>query len=147
MPKINIEMEIDEKKAFWLLLDALDVKLDEDIKENAFDVEDGEIVVKDYDDRGELYLALYHLATKIFPNTEFRSMFDDPRKLMTKLYEERDKEDQIDKDITNEKENKEIDLYFCERCTHFCGPYKECTAGILCNKDCKEYSDCEYWSN
>lgn len=90
MSKINIEMEIDEKKAFWMLLDALGVKLDEDIREDAFGVEDGEIVVKDYDDRGELYLALYHLATKIFPNTYFRSFIDDPRKLMAKLYKEKD---------------------------------------------------------
>ena len=93
MPKINVEMEIDEKKAFWMLLDALDVKIDEDIREDAFDVEDGEIVVKDYDDRGELYLALYHLATKIFPNTYFRSMFDDPRKLMAKLYKEKERQE------------------------------------------------------
>lgn len=93
MPKINVEMEIDEKKAFYMLLDALDVKIDEDIREDAFDVEDGEIVVKDYDDRGELYLALYHLATKIFPNTYFRSMFDDPRKLMAKLYKEKERQE------------------------------------------------------
>lgn len=92
MPKINIEMEIDEKKAFYILLEALDVTIDEEIREDAFDVEDGEIVVKDYDDRGELYLALYHLATKIFPNTEFRSIFDDPRKLMAKLYKEKERQ-------------------------------------------------------
>ena len=90
MPKINIEMEIDEKKAFYMLLDALGVKLDEEIKENAFDVEDGEIVVKDCDDRGELYLALYHLATKIFPNTYFRSFFDDPNSFMSGLYIKKD---------------------------------------------------------
>ena len=90
MPKIKIEREIDEKKAFWMLLDALDVKIDEDIREDAFDVEDGEIVVKNYDDRGELYLALYHLATKIFPNTYFRSIFDDPNKFMSGLYIKKD---------------------------------------------------------
>ena len=92
MPKINVEMEIDEKKAFWMLLDALDIKIDEDIREDAFDVEDGEIVVRNYDDRGELYLALYHLATKIYPNIEFRSIFSDPRKLMTKLYKEKERQ-------------------------------------------------------
>ena len=92
MPKINVEMEIDEKKAFHMLLDALGVEIDEDIREDAFDVEDGEIVVRNYDDRGELYLALYHLATKIFPNTYFRSMFSDPRKLMAKLYKEKERQ-------------------------------------------------------
>lgn len=92
MPKINVEMEIDEKKAFRMLLDALDVDLDENIREDAFDVEDGEIVVRNYDDRGELYLALYHLATKIFPNTYFRSMFDNSRKLMAKLYKEKERQ-------------------------------------------------------
>lgn len=90
MPKINIEMEIDEKKAFYMLLEALHADLDEDIKEDAFDVEDGEIVVRNYDDRGKLYLALYHLATKIFPNTYFRSMFDDPNKFMSGLYIKKD---------------------------------------------------------
>jgi hypothetical protein len=90
MPKIKVEMNIDEKKAFYILLDALDVKLDEEIRENAFNVEDGEIVVKDCDDRGELYLALYHLATKIFPNTEFRSIFSDPNSFMSGLYIKKD---------------------------------------------------------
>ena len=90
MPKINIEMEIDEKKAFWMLLDALGVKLNEEIGEDAFDVEDGEIVVKDCDDRGELYLALCHLATKIFPNTYFRSIFSDPNSFMSGLYIKKD---------------------------------------------------------
>ena len=93
MPKMKLEIELDEYKAFELLLETLHVDLNEDIKEDAFAVDDGEILVKDYDDRGELYLALYHLATKIYPNTGFRSMFDDPRKLMTKLYKERDKEE------------------------------------------------------
>ena len=90
MPKINVEMEIDEGKAFRILLEALHVDLDEDIREDAFDVEDGEIVVRNYDDRGELYLALYHLATKIFPNTYFRSMFEDPNKFMSGLYIKKD---------------------------------------------------------
>ena len=36
MPKINIEMEIDEKKAFYMLLEALHVDLDEEIKEITF---------------------------------------------------------------------------------------------------------------
>lgn len=90
MPKINIEMEIDEQKAFHMLLDALHVDLNEEIKENDFAVEDGEIVVKDYDDRGELYLALCHLATKIFPNTYFRSIFSDPNSFMSGLYIKKD---------------------------------------------------------
>lgn len=90
MPKINVEMEIDEKKAFRMLLDALNVEIDEDIREDAFDVENGEIVVRNYDDRGELYLALYHLATKIFPNTYFRSIFSDPNSFMSGLYIKKD---------------------------------------------------------
>ena len=90
MPKIKIEMEIDEKKAFCILLDTLHADLNENIREDAFDVEDGEIVVKDYDDRGELYLALYHLATKIFPNTEFRNIFSDPNSFMSGLYIKKD---------------------------------------------------------
>ena len=94
MLKINVEMELDEKKIFYMLIDALQVKLNEEIREDAFAVEDGEIVVKDCDDRGELYLAFYHLATKIFPNTEFRSMFRDPRKLMAKLYKEKESEEE-----------------------------------------------------
>lgn len=54
----------------------------------------------------------------------------------------------MNKKVTNKKkENKKIDLYLCERCTCFYGAYKKCKAGILCNKDRKEYSDCEYWSN
>ena len=48
------------------------------------------IKVYEYDDRGELYLALYHLATKIFPNTYFRSMFEDPNSFMSGLYIKKD---------------------------------------------------------
>ena len=81
--KVNVSMDLDEAQAFQILLKTLDVKLPEDIPE--FKVRDGEIVC-DYDDRGELYLALYHLATKIFPNTEFRYEFDDPNILMSSLY-------------------------------------------------------------
>ena len=51
----------------------------------------------DADDRGELYLALYHLATKIFPNTEFRHDFEDPNTLMSSLYKEKyESEDEED---------------------------------------------------
>ena len=82
--KVNVPMDLDESHAFYILLQTLDVKLP---TEPEFEVKDGEIVVSEYDDRGELYLALYHLATKIFPNTEFRHDFDDPNVLMSSLYE------------------------------------------------------------
>lgn len=82
--KINVPMNLDEAQAFQILLGTLNVKLPEDTPE--FEVKDGEIVIPGYDDRGELYLALYHLATKIFPNTEFRHDFDDPNTLMSSLY-------------------------------------------------------------
>ena len=92
MPKINIEMELDEYKIFDMLLQALHVNIDEEIRKDAFTVEDGEIVVKDYDDRGELYIALYHLATKLIPNMECRSIFDDPNDFMSKIYKKKEKE-------------------------------------------------------
>jgi len=88
--KIQTEIEIDSTKAFYLLLETLNAQIEEDNVPN-FVVEDGEIVAKDYDDRGELYLALYHLATKIFPNTEFRNVFSDPNTLMSKLYLEKER--------------------------------------------------------
>lgn len=91
MPKVNISYDLDEYQAFDLLLQTLHVTLKEDVPE--FIVEDGEIKVKDYDDRGELYLALYHLATKIFPNTEFRGRFDDPNDYMSDLYKEQKRQE------------------------------------------------------
>lgn len=90
--KINISMDLTVSQAFSILLQTLNVELDDDPPK--FEVEDGEIVC-DYDERGELYLALYHLATKIFPNTEFRHLFDNPNTLINDLY------------ITKESENKE----------------------------------------
>lgn len=89
-PKIKLEIEVTPEKAFDILLQSLHVTLDEEIDISSFIVnEDAEIILKDFDDRGELYLALYHLATKIFPNTEFRGAFDDPNELMSKLYIEK----------------------------------------------------------
>ena len=88
--KVNVSMDLNESQAFQILLETLDVKLPEDIPQ--FKVSDGEIVC-DWDDRGELYLALYHLATKIFPNTEFRHEFDDPNTLMKDLYIAKESED------------------------------------------------------
>lgn len=85
MTKVNLSFDIDPHQAFEILLQTLDVKLSKDNLPN-FVVKDGEIIVDNFDDKGELYLALYHLATKIFPNTEFRSIFDDPNVLMSKLY-------------------------------------------------------------
>lgn len=87
---MKIDINIDEYKAFELLLQALHVNLNEDIKKEDFAIEDEEIVVKNYDDRGELYLALYHLATKIYPNTEFRSIFNNPNTFMSELYIKKD---------------------------------------------------------
>lgn len=81
--KVNVSMDLNEFDAFQILLKTLDVELREDPE---FVVRDGEIVVRDWDDRGELYLALYHLATKICPNTEFRHDFDNPNVLMSSLY-------------------------------------------------------------
>ncbi len=81
--KVNVSMDLNESQAFNILLKTLGVTLPEDLPE--FKIRDGEIVC-DYDERGELYLALYHLATKIFPNTEFRHEFDDPNTLMKDLY-------------------------------------------------------------
>ena len=80
---VNVSMDLTVEQAFHILLQTLDVKLDDEPP--IFEVEDGEIVC-DQDDRGELYLALYHLATKIFPNTDFRHLFDNPNTLMKDLY-------------------------------------------------------------
>lgn len=79
-------------EAFKILCQTLGVKLVESPK---FVGDEGEILLvnedgKVIDDRGELYLALYHLATKICPNTEFRHNFENPNKLMCELYEEKD---------------------------------------------------------
>lgn len=93
--KINVSMDLNEVYAFQILLSALNVTLPDDPPE--FKIRDGEIVC-DFDDRGELYLALYHLATKIFPNTEFRHDFDDPNVLMSSLYKAKyDEEEEEDK--------------------------------------------------
>lgn len=85
MERVRIEFEITPERAFEILLKTLHVSIKEDAE---FVVEDGEIKVKDFDDRGELYLAIYHLATKMFPNTEFRHLYDDPNVLMAELYRE-----------------------------------------------------------
>lgn len=87
---VNISMELTVEQAFEILLKTLHVELDDDPPK--FEIDDGEIVC-DHDDRGELYLALYHLATKMFPNTEFRHLFDDPNALMSKLYIAKESED------------------------------------------------------
>ena len=89
MEKVSIEFELTPHKAFELLLKTLDVTVCEKIDVSKFIVEDGEIIVKDFDDRGELYLALYHLATKLYPNVEFRNVFDDPNDLMAELYKKK----------------------------------------------------------
>lgn len=43
-----------------------------------------------WDNDGELYMAIYHLATKLFPNTEFRSLFDNPNVIMADLYKQKE---------------------------------------------------------
>ena len=53
-----------------------------------------------------LYLALYHLAAKIFPNTEFRATFDDPNVLIANLYKERKRQEYRREHMTDE----EIDI-------------------------------------
>lgn len=82
----------DATEAFRILCQTLKVKIVESPK---FVGDEGKILLvnedgKVIDDRGELYLALYHLATKICPNTEFRHNFENPNKLMCELYEEKD---------------------------------------------------------
>ena len=88
--KVNVPMDLTVEQAFQILLDVLYVKMDDDPPK--FEIYNGEIVCDD-DERGELYLALYHLATKIFPNTEFRHLFDNPNTLMSKLYTAKENED------------------------------------------------------
>ena len=82
--KINVPMELSPLQAFQILLETLDVELCSNPPEFHLDNQ-GEIVCED-DDRGELYMALYHLCTKIIPNTEFRHIFEDPNKYMCQLY-------------------------------------------------------------
>ena len=86
---VNVSMDLTVLQAFSILLQTLHVELNDEPPK--FKVEDGEIVC-DCDDRGELYLALYHLATKIFPNTEFRYLFNDPNILMNDLYSAKESE-------------------------------------------------------
>lgn len=89
--KINVSMDLTAEQAFHILLKTLSVEMNDDPPK--FEInKDGEIVC-DCDDRGELYLALYHLATKIFPNTGFRHLFDNPNTLMKDLYIAKESED------------------------------------------------------
>lgn len=83
---VNVSMNLTELQAFNILLQTLNVELKEDIP--SFKVNEFGDIVCDFDDIGELYLALYHLATKICPNTEFRNLFEDPNIIMTSLYTE-----------------------------------------------------------
>ena len=100
--KVNVTIDIDSSSAFELLCKELhaDIILDDDnfIDKYSFNIDEyNEIVVvhknsgEIYDDRGELFLALLHLSTKLFPNTEIRSEMEDPGKLMSKLYKEQKK--------------------------------------------------------
>ncbi len=82
--KINVPMELSSFQAFKILLETLGVELRSNPPEFYIDNQ-GEIVCED-DDRGELYMALYHLSTKLIPNTEFRHIFEDPNKYMCQLY-------------------------------------------------------------
>ena len=82
---VNVPMEMDIASAFKVLCDVTMVKMDED-NPPKFSVDEYGDIVCDCDDRGELYLAMYHLATKLFPNTAFRNIFDNPIGLMSDLY-------------------------------------------------------------
>lgn len=84
--QVNVTMELDSLQAFDMLLQTLNVSLDDEPPK--FSVNDLGEIVCDKDDRGELYLALYHLSTKLCPNTEFRHLFENPNKLMCQLYKE-----------------------------------------------------------
>lgn len=95
--KINVPMEFNTASAFNALCDTIGVKIDEDNPPKFSVNEYGEIVC-DVDDRGELYLAMYHLATKLFPNTEFRTVFGNPNALMSDLYLQ-----QLNKQLEDEK--------------------------------------------
>lgn len=86
MTTVNVTMKLTGLQAFDILLQALDVELKEKVP--SFKVNKFGDIVCDYDDRGELYLALYHLAKKICPNTEFRNLFEDPNTIMASLYTE-----------------------------------------------------------
>lgn len=90
---VNIDFEINTPQAFKVLCDTLSIALVEEPK-FICNAHNELVVVNDkgelIDDRGELYLAVYHLATKVFMNTEFRAELDDPRKLMCKLYEQKE---------------------------------------------------------
>ena len=82
---VNVPMEMDIASAFKILCDVAMVKIDED-NIPKFSVNESGDIVCDVDDRGELYLAMYHLATKLFMNTSFRHKFDNPNDLMSDLY-------------------------------------------------------------
>ncbi len=82
---VNVPMEMDIVAAFKILCDVAMVKIDED-NVPKFSVNENGDIVCDTDDRGELYLAMYHLATKLFMNTSFRHAFDNPNALMSDLY-------------------------------------------------------------
>ena len=54
MPRATLNFNIEPLDAFGLLLQTLNVTLKDNIDETNFVIEDGEIFIKDYDDRGEL---------------------------------------------------------------------------------------------
>lgn len=85
---VNVNMELTSIQAFNILCQTLGVVIEEEPPR--FYVNENNEIACDSDDRGELYLAMYHLATKICPNTEFRDKFENPNKLMCELYEEMD---------------------------------------------------------
>ena len=109
--------DLDSIDAFNILLDTLKVELKEDVP--SFKVNEFGDIVCDYDDRGELYLALYHLATKICPNTEFRNLFEDPNTIMASLYTEARAKNYEKKDINNTV----VKLHTCGRCEYEKFPY------------------------
>lgn len=93
---INVPMDFNTASAFNVLCDTIGVKINDNPPK--FSVNEHGDIVCDVDDRGELYLAMYHLATKLFPNTEFRDVFDNPNALMSDLYLQ-----QLNKQLEEEK--------------------------------------------
>ena len=82
---VNVPMEMDVGSAFKALCDITCVEIDEN-NPPKFSVDKYGDIVCDCDNRGELYLAMYHLATKLFPNIAFRNVFGNPNALMSDLY-------------------------------------------------------------
>lgn len=98
---VNVPMEFDVTQAFNILCGVVCVEIDED-NPPEFSVDKYGDIVCDCDNRGELYLAMYHLATKLFPNVAFRNIFDNPNALMSDLYLQQLNKQLEDENVTND---------------------------------------------